>query len=98
MATNGRLHIIGMQGGTKGQLNIGTLMGKRGSVVSNSLRARPVEEKAAICARVVSSVWPMIESGAIVLPTATTFPFTEAAAAHARLESGDHLGKIILTA
>jgi NADPH:quinone reductase-like Zn-dependent oxidoreductase len=40
----------------------------------------------------------MIESGAIVLPTPTTFPFTEAAAAHARLESGDHLGKIILTA
>jgi putative PIG3 family NAD(P)H quinone oxidoreductase len=97
MATGGRLHIIGMQGGTKGQLDIGTLMRKRGSVVANSLRARPVEEKAAICARVVESVWPMIESGAVVLPTPTTFPFAAAAAAHARLESGDNLGKIILT-
>ena len=97
MAANGRLVIIGMQGGTKGRLDIGTLMRRRGSVASNSLRARSVEEKTAICARVVESVWPMIESGTVVLPTPTTFPFAEAAAAHARLESGDNLGKIILT-
>ena len=53
LATDGRLIIIGMQGGTKGTLDLGILMRKRGSVIANSLRARPVEEKAAICARSV---------------------------------------------
>ncbi len=97
LATNGRLVIIGLQGGAKGELDIGALMARRGSVSSTSLRARPVEEKAAICARVVESVWPMIQSGAVVLPTPTTFPLANAAAAHALLESGDGQGKIILT-
>jgi putative PIG3 family NAD(P)H quinone oxidoreductase len=97
MAPAARLMIIGMQGGTKGTLDIGALMAKRGSVTSMSLRARPVAEKTAICRRVVDVVWPMIADGKIKFAPPTTFPLAEAAAAHARLESGDSMGKIVLT-
>ena len=50
LATEGRLVVIGMQGGTKGELDLGALLRKRGAVIATTLRARPVEEKAAICA------------------------------------------------
>ena len=60
LATEGRLVVIGMQGGTKGELDLGALMRKRGAVIATALRARPVEEKAAICAAVVEHVWPLV--------------------------------------
>ena len=63
LATEGRLVIIGMQGGTKAELDIGKLLRKRGTVVATSLRARPVEEKSAICAAVVEHVWPLVADG-----------------------------------
>ncbi len=96
LATDGRLMIIGLQGGTKAELDIGALLGKRGAVIAMSLRSRPVAQKAAICARVLESVWPLIASGAITLPTPRTYPLDQAAAAHALLESGDHQGKTVL--
>ena len=64
LATEGRLVIIGMQGGTKGELDIGVLLRKRGAVIATALRARPVEEKTAICASVVEHVWPLVGRGA----------------------------------
>ncbi len=97
LAADGRLMIIGLQGGTKAELNIGKLLGKRGSVIAMSLRSRPVAQKAAICARVVESVWPLLASGAITLPTPRTYPLEQAADAHAWLESGRHQGKTVLT-
>ena len=63
LATDGRLVIIGMQGGTKGELDLGKLLGKRGAVIATSLRSRPVEEKAAIFAAVVEHVWPLVAEG-----------------------------------
>lgn len=97
LATGGRLVIIGMQGGSRGELNIGTLLAKRALVTATSLRFRPLEEKAAICRRVEELAWPMYGDGRITPAPVETFPITEAAAAHARLESGDVLGKIALT-
>ena len=60
LAADGRLMIIGMQGGRKGTLDIGRMMGKRGQLHSVSLRTRPVEQKAAICRAVVETVWPLL--------------------------------------
>ncbi|MCW2747378.1 MAG: NAD(P)H-quinone oxidoreductase, partial [Nocardioidaceae bacterium] len=63
LATNGRLVVIGLQGGVKGELNLGLLLSKRASVTATSLRARPAHEKAAIVASMIDAVWPLIESG-----------------------------------
>jgi putative PIG3 family NAD(P)H quinone oxidoreductase len=98
LATQGRLVIIGMQGGVKGELNIGKLLAKRGAVIATSLRGRPVEEKAAICAGVVEHVWPLLADGSLRTLVHTTLPFAEAAEAHRILEAGHHIGKIVLTA
>jgi putative PIG3 family NAD(P)H quinone oxidoreductase len=98
LATEGRLVIIGMQGGVKGELNIGKLLAKRGAVIATSLRARPVEEKAAICASVVEHVWPLIADGSVRPVVHTRLPLEKAAEAHRMMESGDHIGKIMLTA
>jgi putative PIG3 family NAD(P)H quinone oxidoreductase len=97
LATNGALAIIGMQGGATATLQLRSLMQKRGILTASSLRSRPVEEKAAICRALVENVWPLIADGTIKLPPLTVFPLAEAAAAHARLESGDNIGKIILS-
>ena len=96
LAADGRLMIIGMQGGRQGTLDIGRLMTKRGQLHAASLRARPVEQKAAICRAVVEMVWPLYADGTLAPPAYEVFPLAEAAAAHARMESGEHTGKIIL--
>ena len=98
LATEGRLVIIGMQGGTKGELNIGKLLAKRGAVIATTLRSRPVEEKSAICAAVVEHVWPLLTDGTVRPVVHGTLPLTEVAQAHRLMESGQHTGKIILTA
>ncbi len=98
LATEGRLVIIGLQGGAKAELDIGTLLAKRGAVIATSLRARPVEEKAAICASVVEHVWPLVASGSVRPVVHATLPLAEAARAHRMMEAGDHTGKIVLTA
>jgi putative PIG3 family NAD(P)H quinone oxidoreductase len=98
LATEGRLVIIGMQGGVKGELNIGKLLVKRGAVIATSLRSRPPAEKAAICAAVVEHVWPLVADGSVRTLVHTTLPLGEAGEGHRLMESGDHVGKIILTA
>ncbi len=97
LAPGGRLVVIGLQGGVKGELNLGLLLSKRGTVTATSLRFRPASEKAAICARVAEEVWPLIESGRIRLAGETRFPLEDAAAAHAWLAGGENVGKIVLT-
>ncbi|GAA3636366.1 NAD(P)H-quinone oxidoreductase [Microlunatus ginsengisoli] len=97
LAVGGRLIVIGLQGGRKGTLDLGRLMTIRGSVLSTTLRSRPVAEKSAICCRVTEVVWPLIGSGAIRPAPQTAFPLAEVAAAHRRLESGDNIGKVVLT-
>jgi putative PIG3 family NAD(P)H quinone oxidoreductase len=97
LATEGRLVIIGMQGGTKGELDVGVLMRKRGAVISTALRSRPVEGKSAICASVVEHVWPLVADGTIRPVVGATYPLADAAQAHALMESGEGRGKVLLT-
>ncbi|MFF8649985.1 NAD(P)H-quinone oxidoreductase [Streptomyces griseoluteus] len=98
LAVNGRLMIIGMQGGTKGELNIGLLLGKRGAVSATSLRARPLSEKAAIVAAVREHVWPLIESGVVRPVVDREVPMTDAAEGHRVVEDSGHIGKVLLVA
>ena len=97
LATGGRLVIIGMQGGAKGELDINALLRKRASVTATSLRGRPVAEKAAICCGVVENVWPLVASGAIRPIVEATMPLEEAGRAHELMEAGGHSGKFLLT-
>lgn len=97
LAPSGRLVIIGMQGGMKGELDIGMLLRKRAAVAATSLRGRPAEEKAAICASVVEHVWPLIAEGSYRPIVHSTRPLAEVASAHEVMESSEHTGKIVLT-
>jgi putative PIG3 family NAD(P)H quinone oxidoreductase len=97
LATEGRLVIIGMQGGTKGELDINALLRKRGAVIATALRSRPAEEKAAICASVVEHVWPLVADGQVRPVIHTTMPLEKVADAHALMEESGHVGKIVLT-
>jgi putative PIG3 family NAD(P)H quinone oxidoreductase len=97
LATGGRLVIIGMQGGTKGELDINALLRKRGSVTATTLRTRPVAEKTAICCGVVENVWPLVASGAVKPVIETTMPLEDIARAHQLMDDGGRAGKIVLT-
>jgi len=97
LATSGRLVIIGMQGGTRGELDIAALMAKRGAVISTSLRARPSAEKATIVAAVREHVWPLVAAGRVQPIVQSRHALADAAAAHRELEASDHVGKILLT-
>ena len=97
LATEGRLVIIGMQGGTKGELDIAALLRERGAVVATALRSRPPEEKTAICAAVAEHVWPLVADGRIRPVVHTSLPLAEAGKAHALMEASDNVGKILLT-
>ena len=95
--TGGRLAIIGVQGGTTGELNIGRLLVKRARVIATSLRPRPISEKAEICAQLVEQVWPLVKSGAVRPVIDCVMPLSDTARAHERIEASNHTGKIILT-
>ncbi len=97
LATQGRLVVIGMQGGSKAELDLSALLRKRGAVIATSLRARPTEEKASICASVVEHVWPLIGEGKVRSFVHEEVPLEEVTRAHALMESGSHSGKILLT-
>ncbi|MEV7616757.1 NAD(P)H-quinone oxidoreductase [Streptomyces sp. NPDC089799] len=96
LAVNGRLAVIGLQGGVKAELDLGALLSKRAAVTATSLRARPPEEKTAIVAAVREHVWPLIEGGLVRPVVHGTFPLANAAEAHRVLESGTHVGKLLL--
>lgn len=96
LATDGRLVIIGMQGGTRGELDIAALLAKRGSVHATTLRARPATEKAAIVAAVHEHVWPMVAAGTVRPIIHSRHPLDAASAAHRELEASGHIGKILL--
>jgi putative PIG3 family NAD(P)H quinone oxidoreductase len=97
LATGGRLVVIGMQGGTTGELNLAQLLTKRASIFAASLRARPVPEKAAIVSATQANVWPLIGSGQVVPVIDQVLPLEQAAQAHRLLDASEHIGKILLT-
>jgi putative PIG3 family NAD(P)H quinone oxidoreductase len=96
LARNGRLVTIGLQGGTKAELDLNALLRKCGSVTATSLRSRPVSEKAQIVAEVREHVWPLIEAGRVRPVVDRVFAMQDAAEAHRYLESGEHIGKVLL--
>jgi putative PIG3 family NAD(P)H quinone oxidoreductase len=96
LATEGRLVVIGMQGGTRGELDLNALLRKRGAIIATTLRARPAEEKAVICASVVEHVWPLVADGRVRPVVHGTVPLDDVRRAHELMESGAHTGKILL--
>jgi NADPH2:quinone reductase len=100
LALDGQLVIIGMQGGVKGELNIGKLLVKRARVIGTTLRGRPVSgpnSKSAIVEAVTTSVWPMIADGRVRPIIGARMPVQQAADAHQLLVSGKVSGKVVLT-
>ncbi len=96
LATGGRICVIGVGGGFKGELNLLALMGKRATIRGSTLRARPLEEKALVARRLERHVLPLLAAGTIAVPVAATFPLDEVAAAYERFAAGAKLGKIVL--
>lgn len=99
LAADGRLVVIGMQGGVKGELNLGKLLSKRAGVIATGLRGRPLDGpagKAEIVTQVVDNVWPMVAEGLVRPIIGAEYPMAEAQAAHELLESGDVSGKVLL--
>ncbi|GAA4656809.1 NAD(P)H-quinone oxidoreductase [Streptomyces chumphonensis] len=96
LAVSGRIVVIGLQGGVKGELNLGALLAKRGAIAATSLRGRPVAEKATIVAAVREHVWPLIGSGRVRPVVDRTVPLADAAEGHRVLEGGAHVGKVVL--
>ncbi len=100
LATDGQLVIIGMQGGVKGELNLGKLLSKRAHIIGTTLRARPVSgpnSKSEIVQAVTASVWPMIADGRVRPIIGARMPVQQAGDAHRQLVSGKVTGKIVLT-
>ena len=98
LAVSGRLVTIGMQGGSRAELDLGKLMRKRAAVLATTLRARPAAEKAAIVAAVREHVWPLVASGAFRVVVDRRVPLPDAADAHRAVEASDHVGKVLLVA
>lgn len=100
LASDGRLVIIGMQGGVKGELNIGKLLAKRARVIGTTLRGRPAtgpNSKSDIVQAVTASVWPMVADGRVRPIIGARLPIQQAGDAHQRLVDGKVTGKIVLT-
>jgi NADPH:quinone reductase-like Zn-dependent oxidoreductase len=99
LATGGRLVIIGLMGGAKAEVNLGAMLTRRLSVAATNLRGRPTEGpdgKGAIVAAVRSQLWPLIEQGRIRPIVHERIPVAEAARAHAAMEGGGVVGKLLL--
>ena len=97
LATLGRIQVIGIAAGAKGELHLGALMGKRGTVRGSQLRARPLEEKALTARALERQVLPMFASGEVRVPIAATYALEEAERAYDHFAGGGKLGKIVLT-
>lgn len=96
LATGGRVVVIGIGAGAKAELNLAAMMGKRATLRASTLRARPLEQKAAAMRAVERHVLPLVERGEVRVPVAETFALADAAAAYDRFAEGGKLGKIVL--
>ncbi|MNV01044.1 Phthiocerol synthesis polyketide synthase type I PpsC [compost metagenome] len=93
----GRWVVIATLTGALAQIDLMRVMLKRIVLTGSTLRSRPADEKARLAAAVEQTVWPWVAAGAVQAQVQATFPLDQAAAAHHRLEAGDHVGKIVLT-
>ncbi|MCC2319668.1 NAD(P)H-quinone oxidoreductase [Cellulomonas xiejunii] len=96
LAEGGRLVVIGLQQGRRGELDLPALMARRGSVIATTLRDRPAEQKAAIMADVRAHVWPLVLDGRVRPVVHARVPLAQAPRAHEMLESGEVFGKVLL--
>jgi len=96
LAAGGRLAIIGRQGGSRAEIDLGVLQGKRASVHATTLRARPAGQKAAVVAAVREHVWPLIGTGQVQAVIDRELPMSQAPAAHRAMAASEHIGKILL--
>ncbi|MGP7999313.1 MAG: NAD(P)H-quinone oxidoreductase [Streptosporangiaceae bacterium] len=96
LATWGRLVVISVQGGPRGEVDLGLLMHKRASILGATLRARPIAEKAAVVAAARDHAWPQISAGKVRPVIDHVLPMSEAAQAHRLFDEGTHVGKILL--
>lgn len=97
LTTAGRLVVIGLQGGVKGELNLGALLTKRAAITATSLRARPVGEKTTIVQQLTDQVWPLLENGTVKPIVHATLGLDQVADAHRTMEESTHSGKLLLT-
>jgi putative PIG3 family NAD(P)H quinone oxidoreductase len=96
LAADGRLVQIAVLGGVKGTFNLITMMQRRLTLTGSTLRARPVADKGVIAAQLHANVWPLLEAGTVSPVIHATFPLARAADAHRVMESGEHIGKLVL--
>lgn len=97
LAVGGRLSIIALQGGRSAEINLETLMRRRMTITASTLRPQPISDKARIAESLQSQVWPLLDRGTIKPVIHAVFPLDQAAAAHAELERGEHVGKVMLS-
>jgi NADPH:quinone reductase-like Zn-dependent oxidoreductase len=96
LAEDGRHVTIAVQGGAKAELNMAVVMSRRYTLTGSTLRPRSAEFKTLLAQEIARNAWPFVESGQLRPVMDRTFPLAEAAAAHARMETGAHVGKIVL--
>ncbi len=96
LAADGRHVTIAVQGGTKAEVNMAVVMSRRYTLTGSTLRPRSAEFKALLVQEIARNVWPFVEAGRLRPVMDIAFPLAEAAAAHARMEAGAHVGKIVL--
>jgi putative PIG3 family NAD(P)H quinone oxidoreductase len=97
LAPDGRLVVIGLQGGATAELDMGLLLRARGSVHATTLRGRPVEQKVAICRAVTDELWPLVAAGDVRPVVHARLPMTEVREAHRIVADSTHIGKVLLT-
>jgi putative PIG3 family NAD(P)H quinone oxidoreductase len=97
LAADGRLVIIGLMGGARAEIDLARLLTRRLSVAASTLRARPVEQKAALAERLRTDVWPGFDEGSLQPVVDSVFALEHASDAHRRMEASDHVGNIVLT-
>jgi len=98
LAMDGRHVTIAVQGGTKAEINMAVVMSRRYTLTGSTLRPRSDAFKALLAQEILANAWPLVESGDLRPVMDRRFPLEQAAAAHARMEAGDHIGKIVLEA
>lgn len=96
LAEDGRHVTIAVLGGMKAEINMAQIMSRRLTLTGSTLRARTDAFKSDVCDEISHTVWPMVEEGKLSPVMDQIFPLAQAAAAHARMEAGDHIGKIVL--